>query len=146
MRRTLTRGLALGSLMWLAGCLNLGLEPSVGGVVSSVIVTGEALEEFAEVQPGSGSIFVTGQIVGRLRCDTVEGTVREDGDAFVVTITMISGRQGCNSLSPTTFSYAANLFNIDPGPTRVLVDYEYRGVNGQAGRRLETNVTVQSGQ
>ena len=143
MRFTSTRITALFGLLAIlvTGCLGLGIGPAVA-VLQSVVAEGEALPEFTRAAGGTSSMTVSGQIVGRLRCDTIEGQVKETSDHVRVTITVISGRQGCNSTQPTTLSYIANVLNLDPGLTSVVVRYRYEGVDGVSGVRLDTLVTV----
>ena len=76
--KTLPRLAAIGALAMVhAACLDLGLSPAVGGVLQSVVVEGEALPEFARTTGGNGTAQVSGFIVGRLRCDTIDGDVEE---------------------------------------------------------------------
>ena len=127
-----------------AACIDfgLGLDPTVGGLLQSVVREGEALPEFARAAGGSGTMRVSGQIVGRLSCDYIDSDLEESGGDLRLTLTIISGRQGCNSLQPTTISYLANIFNLDPGPTGIVVEHRYEGVDGVAGKRLDTVVDV----
>ena len=123
------------------GCLGLDLDPAVG-LLQSVVAEGEALPENIRAAGGNNSMTVSGQIVGRLRCDTIDGKVKQSGDEVRVTITVISGRQGCNSTQPTTLSYIANILNIKRGLRSVVVRYRYEGVDGVSGVRLDTLVTI----
>lgn len=138
--------LASCALLLLAGtgCIDfgLGLSPTVGGLLQSVVREGEALPEFARAAGGAGTMRVSGQIVGRLKCDYIDSNLEESGGDLRLTLTIISGRQGCNSRTPTTISYLANIFNLDPGPTGIVVEYRYEGVDGIAGERLDTVVEV----
>ena len=135
---------AVSLLAGTAGCIDfgLGLDPTVGGLLQSVVREGEALPEFARASGGSGTMRVSGQIVGRLACDYIDSELEESGGDLKLTLTIISGRQGCNSLQPTTISYLANIFNLDPGPTGIVVEHRYEGVDGVAGKRLDTVVDV----
>ena len=137
----------VGALFLLAGTtgcfdLGLGLSPTVGGLLQSVVREGEALPEFARAAGGSGTMHVSGQIVGRLRCDFIDSELEASGADLELTLTIISGRQGCNSRTPTTISYVANIFNLDPGPTGIVVEHRYEGVDGVPGKRLDDVVTV----
>ena len=85
---------------------------------------------------------MTGFIVGRLRCDTVDGDIETSGSEMKIIITVESGRQGCNSLQPTTLSYAANIFNLEPGTKTVRVEHRYQGLDGPTGVRQDTVITV----
>ena len=142
-RARLTAG-ALVLLAGTTGCIDfgLGLAPSVGGLLQSVVREGEALPEFARAAGGSGTMRVSGQIVGRLKCDYIDSDLEESGGGLKLTLTVISGRQGCNSLTPTTISYLANIFNLDPGPMGIVVEHRYEGVDGVPGKRLDDVVTV----
>ena len=138
---------ATAVLFLLAGgtaCIDfgLGLSPTVGGLLQSVVREGEALPEFARAAGGSGTIRVSGQIVGRLKCDYIDSQLDQQGGDLKLTLTIVSGRQGCNSLTPTTISYLANIFNLDPGPTGIVVEHRYDGVDGVPGERLDDVVTV----
>ena len=137
----------VGALLLLGGttgCLDLGLglSPTVGGLLKSVVREGEALPEFARAAGGSGTMRVSGQIVGRLRCDYIDSDLEVSDGKLKLTLTVISGRQGCNSLTPTTISYLANIFNLDPGPTGIVVEHRYEGVDGVPGKRLDDVITV----
>lgn len=131
-------------LLGLSGCLNLGigLSPAVGKIYTSVVDEGSALPEFARASGGPGSVRVSGQIVGRLRCDYVSPELREVDRGLELAITIVSGRQGCNSLTPTTLSYLANIYNVEPGSWSILVEHRYEGVDGTPGERLYDVVTV----
>jgi len=134
----------VGVLLGLSGCLNLGvgLSPTVGNMLSSVVSEGSALPEFARAAGGPGSMRVSGQIVGRLRCDYVSPDLREVDGGLELSITIVSGRQGCNSLTPSTLSYVANIYNVEPGSWSILVEHRYEGVEGVPGERLYDVVTV----
>ena len=142
--RVLLAAFALSLLAGTSGCLDLGLglSPAVGGLLQSVVSEGEALPEFARAAGGPGTMLVSGQIVGRLRCDYIDSELDVRGDGLKLTLTIISGRQGCNSRTPTTISYLANIFHLDPGPTGIVVEHRYEGVDGVAGKRLDDVVTV----
>lgn len=131
-------------LLGLSGCLNLGigLSPAVGKIYTSVVGEGSALPEFARASGGPGSVRVSGQIVGRLRCDYVTPDLREVDGGLELAITIVSGRQGCNSLTPSTLSYLANIYNVEPGSWSILVEHRYEGVDGTPGERLYDVVTV----
>lgn len=132
------------ALLGMSGCLNLGigLDPTVGNMLASVVSEGEALPEFARAAGGPGTMRVSGQIVGRLRCDYVSPDLREVDGGLELTVTIVSGRQGCNSLTPTTLSYVANIYNVEPGSWSILVEHHYDGVDGRPGERHYSVVTV----
>ncbi len=138
--RVIVLVLLLGALG--SGCLGLDLSPSVGGVLQSVIVEGEALPETSVAVGGNAAMRVTGLIVGVLKCDSVTGEVREKNGNLRVTITVTTGRRGCNSRRPTTLSYAANILNIEPGLKGIVVEHRYEGFDSVAGVRLDTLVTI----
>lgn len=122
-------------------CFGLGVEPAVS-VMKSVVVEGEALPEFSRVSVGYNTARVSGQIVGRLRCDTLDGEVKQRGDNIEIVITVVSGYQGCPGRVPTTLSYMANVFNLKPGPASVVVKHRFEGTDGVSGVRLDTLITV----
>lgn len=128
----------------LSGCLDLGVgvSPTVGNMLSSVVSEGSALPEFARAAGGPGSMRVSGQIVGRLRCDYLSPDLREVDGGLELAITIVSGRQGCNSRTPSTLSYVANIYNVEPGSWSILVEHRYEGVDGTPGERLYDVVTV----
>jgi len=109
----------------------------------SVVGRGEALPEFSVARGISGGLIVTGQIVGRLPCDLVTGEVKERGDDLEVTVTLIANRSACLGSVPTTWSYLVNVLNVPPGLHGLRVDYKFEGLEGIAGVRLDTLVTVQ---
>ena len=131
-------------LFGMSGCLNLGVgvAPTVGNMLTSVVSEGSALPEFARAAGGPGSMRVSGQIVGRLRCDYLSPDLREVDGGLELAITIVSGRQGCNSLTPSTLSYVANIYNVEPGSWSILVEHRYEGVSGVAGERLYDVITV----
>ena len=129
--------IALGAV----ACLGLGVDPAVS-VMKSVVVEGEALPEFSRVSVGYNTASVSGQIVGRLRCDTLDGEVTQREDNIEIIITVVSGYQGCPGRVPTTLSYMANVFNLKPGPTSVVVKHRFEGIDGVSGIRLDTLITV----
>ncbi|WP_419857713.1 hypothetical protein [Candidatus Palauibacter irciniicola] len=131
-------------LSGLSGCLNLGVgvSPTVGNMLTSVVSEGSALPEFARAAGGPGSMRVSGQIVGRLRCDYLSPDLREVDGGLELVVTIVSGRQGCNSLTPSTLSYVANIYNVEPGSWSILVEHRYEGVDGTPGERLYDVVTV----
>ena len=124
------------------GCL-LDLDTGPGfGILQSVVATGEALPESVLASGGTAAATVSGQIVGKLPCDEVLGDVKENGNALRVVITLRADRQVCNGVAPTTFSYIANLLNLDPGERPITVEHRYIGVDGVEGVRLDTAVVV----
>lgn len=131
-------------LLGLSGCLNLGIgvDPTVGNMLTSVVSEGSALPEFARAAGGPGSMRVSGQIVGRLRCDYLSSDLRKVDGGLELAVTVVSGRQGCNSLTPSTLSYVANIYNMEPGSWSILVEHRYEGVAGIPGERLYDIVTV----
>ena len=146
MVRTSTTRLAfaVGAIALFSGCL-IDLEPGIGfGVLQSIVATGEALPETVQAAGGTAAASVSGQIVGKLPCDEVLGSVEENGNRVTVTITLRADRQVCNGVAPTTFSYVANLLNVDAGNRRLVVEYDYVGVDGAEGVRLDTTVVVGS--
>ncbi len=136
--------LGLPPLSGLTACIDLGLgvSPVVSSVTQTVAAEGTALPEFARVVGMVGSLSVTGQIVGRLECDEVRGTLEEKGDNLNIAMVVVSGRQACNSLTPTTLLYVASVYGLDPGPTEVAVWHGYMGVSGTPGERAKVVVTV----
>ena len=110
--------------------------------MKSVVVEGEALPEFSRVSVGYNTARVSGQIVGRLRCDTLNGKVKQRRDNIEIVITLVSGYQGCPGRVPTTLSYMANVFNLKPGATNVVVKHRFEGTDGISGVRLDTLITV----
>ena len=134
----------VGIILIPSGCLDLGLDlsPAVGTMLSSVVREGEALPEFARAAGGPGSMRVSGQIVGRLRCDYLENDLREVEGGLELVVTIVSGRQGCNSRVPSTLSYVANIYNVKPGSWSILVEHRYKGVEGVPGERLYDIITV----
>ena len=68
--------------MGVTACLGLGIDPAIS-VVKSVVAEGEALPEFSRVSSSLGTVRASGHIVGRLRCDTVDGEVKADEAAAV---------------------------------------------------------------
>lgn len=127
--------------MGVMACLGLGVSPAIS-VVKSVVVEGEALPEFSRVSVGYNTARVSGQIVGRLRCDTLDGEVKQREDHIEIVINLTSGQQGCPGRVPTTLSYMANVFNLRPGPTGVVVKHRFEGTDGVSGIRLDTLITV----
>ena len=125
----------------ITACLGLGVDPAVS-VSKSVVAEGEALPEFSRVSVGYNTARVSGQIVGRLRCDTLNGKVKQRRDNIEIVITLVSGYQGCPGRVPTTLSYMANVFNLKPGPTSVVVKHRFEGLDGVSGVRLDTLITV----
>ena len=125
----------------ITACLGLGVDPAVS-VTKSVVVEGEALPEFSRVSVGYNTARVSGQIVGRLRCDTLDGEVKQPADNIEIIIPEVSGSQGCPGRVPTTLSYMANVFNLKPGPTSVVVKHRFEGLDGVSGVRLDTLITV----
>ncbi|MFV1987029.1 MAG: hypothetical protein ACC682_07095 [Gemmatimonadota bacterium] len=125
-----------------AGCL-LNLDTGPGfGILQSVVAMGEALPESSRAAGGTAAATVSGQIVGKLPCDEVNGEVEEDGDELRVIITLRADRQVCSGLAPTTFSYIANLLNVEAGDRTIIVEHRYVGVDGVDGVRLDTIIVV----
>jgi hypothetical protein len=126
------------------GCLlNFGLDTGPGfGLIQSVVATGEALPEVARAAGGTAAATVSGQIVGKLPCDEVNGEVKVNGDELRVIITLRADRQVCSGIAPTTFSYIANLLNIGAGNRPIVVEHRYVGVDGIDGVRLDTIIVV----
>ena len=127
--------------MGVTACLGLGIDPAIS-VVKSVVAEGEALPAFSRVSSSLGTVRASGHIVGRLRCDTVDGEVKEKEDHIRIVITLISGQQGCPGRVPTTLSYIANIFNLKPGRTGVIVEHHFEGTDGVPGVRLDTLITI----
>ena len=125
----------------LSACFSLDTGPGVL-TQQSVITEGEALDEFSVARGLTGGLIVSGQIVGRLRCDLVKGEVDERDDDVFITVRLIADRSACLGAVPTTWSYVVNVINIDPGQWGVRVDYKYQGFEGIEGVRLDTVVTV----
>jgi len=124
------------------GCL-LNLDTGPGfGILQSVVATGEALPEITAAAGGTAAATVSGRIVGKLPCDEVSGEVEEEGDALRVIITLRADRQVCSGVAPTTFSYIANLLNVESGSRSIIVEHRYMGVDGVDGVRLDTIVVV----
>lgn len=140
-RRPKCRWAAILGLVAVAGCLGLDTDPGFQ-ILQSVVATGEALPQTASARGNAGSASVTGVIVGQLPCDTVDGDVEERGPDLFLTIVMVSGVQGCSGVTPTTFSYAANVLGLDPGARGIIVEHQFRGTDGQAGVVLDTVVIV----
>lgn len=140
-RRTRSRWAAILGLAAVAGCLGLDTGPGFQ-IFQSVVASGEALPQSATARGNAGSATVSGVIVGQLPCDTISGDVEESGDDLFLTIVMISGEQGCHGVTPTTFSYAANVLGLDPGARGIIVEHQFRGTDGQTAVVLDTVVTV----
>lgn len=139
---SLLRRLTLVGLTLLSGaCLGLDTEPAFG-LLQSVVIEGQALEEFSRASGGTSALTVSGQLVGRLPCDVVRGSLKRKGTRFEITVTLDADSQGCNGLTPTTWSYVMNILNVDAGPQQIVVEHRFEGVAGQAGVVLDTVVTV----
>ncbi len=132
---------ALAGLLVFSGCLGLDTGPGFG-ILQSVVATGEALPELTNAAGGTASLTVSGRIVGKLPCDEIRGALKEDGGALRLTITVVADRQFCNGSEPTTWSFIANILNLDPGSQRVVVRYRFQGTDGVPGVRLDTVVNV----
>ena len=135
----------LGALVGAAvasGCL-LGLDTEPGlGLLHSVVAEGEALPESTRAAGGNAAVTVSGQIVGKLPCDELYGEVDVDDGELRVRITLNAERQFCAGIAPTTFSYVANILNVESGDRPIVVEYRYVGVDGASGVRLDTLVVV----
>lgn len=138
------KALAAGFIpLLVTGCLGLDTGPTFS-LLQSVVSEGEALSEFSRAAGGTAAMTVSGQIVGKLPCDEIRGEIEEvDGD-IRFTVTMVSDRQFCNGRSPTTFSWIANILNLDAGSKGVRVRYRYQGTDGIPGVVLDTVVSVGS--
>lgn len=142
--KTPLRPLAAGLIPLLAsGCLGLDTGPTFS-LLQSVVSEGEALPEFSRAAGGTAALTVSGQIVGKLPCDEVRGEIKDNGGDIEFTVTMISDRQFCNGRTPTTFSWIANVLNLDSGQQPVRVRYRYQGTDGIPGVVLDTVVAVGS--
>ena len=141
-RRIRLAAAVIGTTISLSGCL-LGLDTGVGfGINQSVVAIGEALPEEASAVGGVSQATVSGRIVGKLPCDEVRGEADEQGNRIRVIITLRADRNFCSGAAPTTFTFVANLLNVDPGDRQIVVEYRYVGVDGDAGVRLDTVVVV----
>lgn len=143
MRRTLSRHRAWTTtpLVLLAGCLSLDTGPGLS-IDSSVVAAGEALLEQATATASSTSVVVSGRIVGRLPCDNVDGRISESGDELRLIVVLESGVNACNGIPPTTFSYVANIVNVERGSLSVVVEHRFRGTDGVNRVVLNTVVDV----
>ena len=68
--------------------------------------------------------------------------MEQKGDTINIAMIVVSGRQTCNSLTPTTLAYSTRVVGLDPGPVEVSVWHGYLGVIGTAGKRASAVVTV----
>lgn len=139
-KRFIRIGAFLGVVLT-TGCLGLETGPGFG-LLQSLVATGEALPEVTRAAGGTAAATVSGQIVGKLPCDEVNGEVQENGKNLRIIITLRADRQFCNGQAPTTWSYIANIVNLDPGDRGIIVEYRFRGVDGNEGVRLDTVVVV----
>lgn len=122
-------------------CLGLDTGPGFS-LVQSIVATGEARPEVARAAGGLSTATVSGQIVGKLPCDEVNGELNQEGSTIRVIITVRADRQVCNGRAPTTWSYLANILNLDRGNQGIIVEHRFRGVDGTPGVRLDTVVVI----
>ncbi len=143
MRRKLSghRAWMAAPLLLCTGCLSLDTGPGVA-IDSSVVATGEALLEQATATASSTSVVVSGRIVGRLPCDNIDGRISESGDELRLIVVLESGVNACNGIPPTTFSYVANIVNVERGSLSVVVEHRFKGTDGVNRVVLNTIVDV----
>lgn len=137
----LSRAWILPALATAAGCFSLDTDPGLR-VQQSIAATAEALPAVAHATAGSGTVAVSGRIVGKLPCDLIDGDLAESSDRLHLTITVVADRNRCPGRPPTTWTYVANIVNLEPGPRTVVVEHRFQGVAGQGGVVLETVVDV----
>jgi len=135
------RSAALASVFLLPGCLGLDVAPGFQ-LRQSIVAEGMALPESVQVFSRNGTIGIAGQIVGKLPCDMLGGEVKESGKDLRIIITLDAERNYCNGIAPTTFSFVASVVAIDPGSHNVVVEYHYKGTNGQNGVVADQLVSV----
>ena len=139
-KRIIRFGAFLGVVLT-TGCLGLDTGPGFN-LIQSIVATGEARPEVARAAGGPSTATVSGQIVGKLPCDEVDGELKEKGSTIRVIITVRADRQACNGLAPTTWSYVANILNLSAGSRGIIVEHRFRGVDGTPGVRLDTVIVI----
>ncbi len=129
------------SVVLLTGCLSLDTGPGLS-IDSSVVAAGEALLEQATATASSTSVVISGRIVGRLPCDNVDGRISQSGGELRLIVVLESGVNACNGIPPTTFSYVANIVNVERGSLSVVVEHRFKGTDGVNRVVLDTVVDV----
>jgi hypothetical protein len=124
----------------LGSCLSLDTGPGLH-ISQTVAAAGEALATTSNARGGNGAVVVSGRIVGKLPCDVVGGDLEESGGDLRLTIRLEADR-GCNGVPPTTWTYLANIVNVEPGSRGVRVEHRFVGIDGEEGVMLDTLVQV----
>lgn len=143
-RAPVAASLALASacaLATLTGCFSLDTGPALQ-IRKSVASSSQALPTIVAATGGTGTVAISGRIVGRLPCDVLDGDVRDSGGNLRVTILLVADQNSCPGSPPITWSYVANVLNLDPGARTLRVEHRFQGVEGQAGVVLDTLVEV----
>lgn len=128
-------GVALG------GCLSLDTGPGLH-IMQTVAASGRALETTSHARGGNGTVVVSGRIVGKLPCDVVGGDLEEVGGGDLRLTIRLEADRGCNGVPPTTWTYLANIVNVEPGSRGVRVEHRFVGIEGHEGVVLDTLVQV----
>jgi len=140
-RRSIPLLIPAVSLSIVAGCIGLDTDPGLG-LLQSIVAEGQALPEYARAAGGTATATVSGQIVGKLPCDEVAGDLKASGHGLRLIITLRADRNACNGIQPTTWSYLANVLNVNPGSWDLIVEHHYRGIDGAEGVVLDTVIVV----
>lgn len=83
----------------------------------------------AAVRGGSRSAQVSGKIAGRLPCDNLYSDLDANKTRLSLTITLETGVNQCPGVPPTSFTYIANLLNVDPGSYTVRIVHAFEGID-----------------
>jgi len=125
----------------LNSCLSLDTGPGLH-ISQSVAASGEALATMSNAIGGNRAVVVTGRIVGKLPCDVVGGDLKEVGGGDLRLMIKLEADRGCNGIPPTTWTYLANIVNVEAGTRAVRVEHSFVGIEGETGVVLDTVVQV----
>jgi hypothetical protein len=140
-RHILILGVACVACVALNSCLSLDTGPGLN-ISQSVAASGEALATTSNAIGGNRAVVVTGRIVGKLPCDVVGGDLKEVGGGDLRLMIKLEADRGCNGVPPTTWTYLANIVNVEAGTHAIRVEHSFVGIEGDAGVVLDTVVQV----
>ncbi|MGH7539503.1 MAG: hypothetical protein ACRELC_00730 [Gemmatimonadota bacterium] len=125
----------------LGGCFGLDTGPALQ-LQKSVAAVNEALPTTASAAGGTARVTVSGRIVGKLPCDLLDGDVQESSTEIRLILKLVADQNHCAGRPPTTWSYVANILELEAGTRTLIVEHRFQGVDGQAGIVLDTVLVV----
>lgn len=126
----------------LIGCV-FGLDTKPGLMLDqTVFAAGEALAGSVRAAGGTGTVVVSGRIIGKLPCDGLVGDLKEVGGGDLELTITLEATRACPGTPPTSFNYLANIVAVEPGERSIEVEHRFVGTDGVGGVVLDTVVTV----